>query len=95
MTTRLIPLLCFVLLLGMAPRSAAQHNVAEELLVDLRADDLPLGAATVWPNHGTLGDFTPVGEPVVESLAGLQAVTFDGASYFDGPISTPRMTTPM
>ena len=89
MTTRLIPLLCFVLLLGMAPRSVAQHNVAEELLVDLRADDLPLGPVTVWPNRGTLGDFTAVGEPFVESLGGLKAVTFDGASYFDGPTSTP------
>ncbi len=64
--------------------------VAERLLVDLRAEDLAYGeVTTAWPNRGTLGDFTPQGTPVVESIAGMTCVTFDGASWFDGPASTP------
>ena len=64
--------------------------VAEDMLVDLRAEDLPYGeGVTTWPNQGSLGDFTANGSPVVEDLAGVKAVTFDGASWFDGPTSTP------
>jgi regulation of enolase protein 1 (concanavalin A-like superfamily) len=57
-------------------------------LVDLRADDLPDGAvATDWINRGTLADFAPQGNPVVEEVDGVKAVTFDGESWFDGPKS--------
>lgn len=67
----------------------ADVTVAEDLLVDLRAEDLPYGeGATTWPNHGSLGDFTADGSPLVEDVAGMKAVTFDGGSWFDGPTST-------
>ncbi len=63
--------------------------VAEKLLVDLRADDLPLGPVTEWRNHGTLGNFTARGIPVVEVVDGRKAVTFANQSYFVGPRSVP------
>jgi hypothetical protein len=63
---------------------------AETPLVDLRADDLPYGAnVSSWRNHGALGDFTARGTPLVQDVAGRKAVTFDGASWFDGPTSIP------
>jgi Concanavalin A-like lectin/glucanases superfamily len=65
---------------------------AEELLVDLRAEDLPYGVATgMWANHGTLGDFTAMGAPLVEDIDGRKCITFDGSSYFEGPNSTPGL----
>jgi hypothetical protein len=70
--------------------SRADLAIAENLLVDLRADDLPYGQVkTTWQNHGSLGDFTPNGTPVVEDVAGMKAVTFDGSCWFDGPTSVP------
>ena len=78
-----------VLMLAMSALAPAQLQIAEDLLVDLRADDLEYGEAASWPNRGSLGDFTAVGAPVVETVGGLTAVTFDGASYFEGPASTP------
>ena len=79
--------LIFVLVL-MCGVSRADVAVAEDLLVDLRAEDLPYGAgATTWPNHGSLADFSANGSPLVEDVAGMKAVTFDGGSWFDGPIS--------
>ncbi|HRS13271.1 MAG TPA: discoidin domain-containing protein, partial [Sedimentisphaerales bacterium] len=78
------------LVLGASGRAVAGIIVAEELLVDLRAEDLPYGTVTqTWVNHGTLGDFEPQGVPVVEDVAGRKAVTFDGSSYFEGPLSVP------
>src|SRR4030042_4103355 len=80
--------LIFVLVL-MCGVSRADVAVAEDLLVDLRAEDLPYGAgATPWPNHGSLADFSANGSPLVEDVAGMKAVTFDGGSWFDGPISS-------
>ncbi len=68
----------------------ADVTVAEDLLVDLRAEDLPYGeGVTTWTNHGSLGDFTANGSPLVEDVAGMKTVTFDGGSWFDGPASTP------
>ena len=67
----------------------ADVTVAEDLLVDLRAEDLTYGeGVTTWTNHGSLGDFTANGSPIVEDVAGMKAVTFDGISWFDGPTST-------
>jgi len=83
-----VSLLVVGLVLGFSGSAMAGIVVAEELLVDLRAGDLPYGAGTTtWQNHGTLGDFTAVGAPVVEDTAGRKAVTFDGSSYFEGPLS--------
>ena len=39
--------------------------------------------------HQTLDDFAPQGVPVVEDVAGRRAVTFNGSSYFEGPLSVP------
>jgi hypothetical protein len=90
MGKKLIYLISIVLLLGLSVRAPAAINVAETLLVDLRAEDLAYGAITKpWVSHGTLGDFAPNGTPVVEDVGGLKAVTFDGASWFDGPVSVP------
>ncbi len=91
MCRKLIYSTCFALVLGISGQAMAAIRVAEELLVDLRAEDLDYGSGvTTWPNHGTLGDFTTVmGTPVVEDVAGRKAVTFDGFSWFTGPTSTP------
>ncbi|MHC4207222.1 MAG: hypothetical protein ACYSTT_21410 [Planctomycetota bacterium] len=68
----------------------ADVSFAEDLLVDLSAEDLAYGdVTTTWTNHGSLGDFTANGVPLVEDVAGMKAVTFDGSSWFDGPSSTP------
>ncbi|MDI9433724.1 MAG: LamG domain-containing protein, partial [Planctomycetota bacterium] len=76
------------MILGPSTQAMAGIVVAEQLLVDLRAEDLSYGTvARTWVNHGTLGDFEPQGVPVVEDVAGRKAVTFDGSSYFEGPLS--------
>ncbi len=78
------------LILGVSSQATAGIVVAEELLVDLRAEDLPYGTvARTWANHGTLDDFEPQGVPIVEDVDGRKAVTFDGSSYFEGPLSVP------
>jgi hypothetical protein len=84
-------LISFLMVLVMAGGPVhAQLAVAEELLVDLNAEDLPYGdGVTTWPNRGSLGDFTANGSPVVEDVDGFKAVTFDGAGWFDGPTTTP------
>lgn len=79
-----------VLALVLSVRAPAQVEAAETLLVDLRAEDLAYGSSvTTWPNRGTLGEFVAKGttSPVVEDVAGLKAVTFDGGCWFDGPTS--------
>jgi len=79
-----------LLLVLMCGVGRADVTVAEDLLVDLRAEDLPYGEGlTRWPNQGSLGDFTADGSPLVEDVDGMKAVTFDGASWFDGPTSMP------
>jgi len=79
-------ILVFVLMCGVV---RADVTIAEDLLVDLRAEDLPYGeGVTTWTNHGSLGDFTANGSPIVEDVAGMKAVTFDGGSWFNGPTST-------
>ena len=84
-------LISSLMVLVVATGSAhAQLAVAEALLVDLRAEDLPYGeGVTTWPNRGSLGDFTANGSPVVEDVDGIKAVTFDTSSWFEGPTSVP------
>ncbi len=90
MRKRLVCLTLIGLLLGVSSQALAGITVAEQLLVDLRAEDLSYGTVTkTWTNHGTLGDFTPEGTPVVEDVDGRKAITFDGSSYFEGPLSIP------
>ncbi|MGE5296129.1 MAG: LamG-like jellyroll fold domain-containing protein, partial [Solirubrobacterales bacterium] len=80
----------FGLVLAISGQATAGIMVAEQLLVDLRADELPYGAVTQpWISHGTLGDFAPKGAPKVEDVGGRKAVTFNGSSYFEGPLSIP------
>ncbi|MHC4564295.1 MAG: LamG-like jellyroll fold domain-containing protein [Planctomycetota bacterium] len=69
--------------------NAASIEVAEELLVDLRSEDLAPGSVSEWPNRGSLGGvFTAFGNPVVEAVGDWEnAVSLDGVSYFDGPVS--------
>jgi len=84
--------LFILMFVSMCEVGRADLIVAEDLLVDLRADDLPYGEeVTTWPNHGSLGDFTAVGNPIVEDVAGMKAVTFDGGSWFNGPTSIPSI----
>ncbi len=54
--------------------------VAGELLVDLRASD-PTAATGTWSNLGTLGDFTRIGNPDVQTIAGVTGVALN----FDHP----------
>jgi len=76
-------------LVFMAGIGRADVIVAEDLLVDLSAEDLPYGEGiTTWPNRGSLGDFTANGTPLVEDVDGVKTVTFDGSSWFDGPTAT-------
>jgi len=72
------------------PATAGVIQVAEELLVDLRAGDLEYGTgATTWTNHGSLDDFAAMGAPLVEDVDGRRAVTFfESTDYFAGPEST-------
>ncbi len=88
MCKRLGCLILVWLVLGACGQALAGIKTAEELLVDLRAEDLPYGSGvTTWINHGTLDDFTAVGNPVVEDVDGRKAVTFDEPSFFQGPLS--------
>ncbi|MHC4325148.1 MAG: hypothetical protein ACYSUX_12865, partial [Planctomycetota bacterium] len=70
--------------------NAVRVEVAEELLVDLRSEDLAPGSVSEWPNRGSLGGvFTAVGDSCVVEAVGNwdNVVNFDGSSYFEGPIS--------
>ena len=62
-------------------------------LVDLDASGLAGGAIASWSNVGTLGgDFQASGDPTVEVIDGVTAVTLDGnGDYFEGPASTPEI----
>ncbi|UCD51733.1 MAG: discoidin domain-containing protein, partial [Phycisphaerales bacterium] len=92
MCRKLRYLLLLGAILALAVPATAGINVAEELLVDLRAEDLAYGTATgTWTNHGTLEDFVAMGTPLVEDVDGRKCVTFDGSSYFEGPNSSPGL----
>ncbi|HLB72850.1 MAG TPA: LamG-like jellyroll fold domain-containing protein, partial [Sedimentisphaerales bacterium] len=93
MFTKLTYFSCIALVVVLSVGAArADLIVAENLLVDLRADDLTEGApVTIWPNRGsTTGDFVANenGDPiVVEIVNGAKAVTLNGADWFEGPVS--------
>jgi VCBS repeat-containing protein len=57
-------------------------QIAGELLVDLKATD-PTAATETWENRGTLGDFTRIGNPIVQQVQGVTAVTLNS----DHPVS--------
>ncbi len=82
-----------VCLLGVTAQqvNAAGFEVAEDLLVDLRSEDLAAGAVAEWPNRGSLGGvFTAGGNPVVATVGDWEdVVSLDGTSYFVGPASPP------
>jgi len=94
MSKRGIQSITFVVVLALAGIPArADVIVAENLLVDLRAEDLAYGEGlATWPNHGSLGDFTASGTPVVEDVDGTKAVTFNGSSWFEGPTAPAGIT---
>ena len=81
-----------ICLLGVVvqPVNAERIAVAEELLVDLRAEDLAAGSVSEWPNRGSLGGvFTAFGNPQVVDVGGWESVSLDGDSFFEGPRSVP------
>jgi hypothetical protein len=66
-------------------------------IVKLDATTLPDGPLEVWPNTGAMGgDFTtqPDAVPaIVETVAGVKGVTFDGVNnYYTGPAQPPAFT---
>jgi hypothetical protein len=72
--------------------------IAGDLLVDLRATD-PTAATATWNNLGTLGDFTRVGNPQVQTVAGVAAVTLNGDhpaggwdDAYQGPLAPAAIT---
>ncbi|MCH7526981.1 MAG: hypothetical protein IID39_06060 [Planctomycetes bacterium] len=76
---------------GLAHDARGDIHIAEELLVDLRSEDLAPGPVTEWINHGSLGgSFVAVGTPIVEDVADWEnVVSFDGSNYFEGPRAGP------
>src|SRR5439155_24807264 len=58
-------------------------------LVNLDANNLPVGSLSVWTNSGTVGSvfMAPAGAPgKVETIAGVKGVTLDGLNnYYTGP----------
>jgi hypothetical protein len=87
---RYVMVVFICLLCIMTPQvNAARVEVAEDLLVDLRSEDLASGPVMEWPNRGSLGGvFRAFGNLVVEEVGDWDnVVRFDGESYFDGPVS--------
>jgi hypothetical protein len=60
------------------------------LLVDLSALDATAGQS-VWVNKGSLGNFAMVGQPVLGTVAGETAVSFDGSSAYQGPLAPSEL----
>ena len=65
-------------------RAWGQIQVAEELFVELSASD-PSAGSPVWTNTApaTIGDFFEVGDPFVETVEGVTAVTFNTTDLQD------------
>lgn len=77
---------------------AAAVQVAGSLLIDLDASDFAFGARK-WHQHsagtGIPGDFVPKGSPTRQTVAGSNAVVFDGdGDYFVGPFTTAALHAP-
>jgi len=72
----------------------AQVQVAGTLYVDLRATNASAGSAT-WANQGTLGNFTEVGAPLLNTNvvgSGVPGVSFNGTGdAYQGPNSVPDL----
>jgi len=77
----------------------AAPEIQRDWLVHLDASGLEAGVLDQWPNRGTLGgSFAPQPDrpraPVVETVAGRRAVTFDGQQTFlRSTINTPDAVT--
>ncbi len=68
-------------------------NVPANLVVELSAEDLPLGPLAAWANTGSLGgNFTAAGDPAVEIIDGVTGVSLDGVGdWLEGPVSVPKI----
>ncbi len=73
-------------------------RIAGELLVDLRATHPSAGEA-IWRNGGTLGDFSRIGNPFTEVIAGVTAVSFNSDNpvfgwddAYAGPLAPANIT---
>ncbi len=86
-------IICLLGTMGL-PANATRVEVAGDLLVDLRSEDLAPGAVTEWPNHGSLGGvFTAVGTPTIEAIGGWDnVVRLDGTGAYVGPVSPAGIT---
>lgn len=71
-------------------------SLYSEVLVNLDATALPVGPLNLWTNAGSLaGDFAADagGDPRVETISGVKAVTLAGnADFFIGPIAPAAVT---
>ena len=76
--------LAMVLIAGTSSEGWSQVEVAEELLVELSAAD-PSAGSPIWANTApaSIGDFLKVGDPFVEIILGLPAVTFNAGAGLD------------
>ncbi len=76
---------------GSNPNSAASvPSFAQTVaMIDVNASGLPLGPLAFWTNNGALqGRFKASTPPaIVETVAGVKSVTFDGTAYYTGPVS--------
>lgn len=80
------------------PQAPSTLSIAGDLLVDLKATD-PTAGTLSWTNAGTLGDFSLIGNPIVETIDGVVAINFNSdnpAANFDdayqGPLAPASIT---
>lgn len=84
--------------LGLLATSLPAVETAGELLISLDARDFETGTA-VWPQRvedvGIAGDFEAHGSPARLTVAGTEAVVFDGdGDHFRGPATTSALHAP-
>ena len=97
---KLTLLVALALLLTSSSTAQGALVIAEDLLVNLDAQDLPLGQMTSdWVNQGSVvGDFVVTGNPLVEDVddgtIAARAMTLDGDDWFGGPVRRISMTRP-
>ena len=71
--------------------TAGRAQTSPTALVVLDARDPGAGTQT-WKNSGVLGPFIRIGNPKVETVAGIRAVTFDGVhDLYRGPLSVQTL----